>query len=102
MLALARAGHSSGNTGLSSRGGAVLCAGGRLLGGSLPIVALTSDKHATAEHLLRHGVPAPQGRVLEPPVRLPRDYCYPAVLKPLDGAGSQDVRLVRDATRDGT
>ena len=36
----------------------------------------------------------PPGIVLEPDVKLPADFHYPAVLKPIDGAGSQDIQLV--------
>jgi len=72
----------------------VMQAGGRLLGCDAAAVALTADKHATAEHLLRHGVPAPRGRALEPFQPLPRDMTYPVVVKPRAGAGSQGVRRI--------
>jgi predicted ATP-grasp superfamily ATP-dependent carboligase len=68
--------------------------GGRLLGPSVPLVQLGSDKHAAAQHLLACGVPAPRGIRLEAGQRLPRGFDYPAVLKPLDGAGSQGVRFI--------
>jgi predicted ATP-grasp superfamily ATP-dependent carboligase len=40
------------------------------------------------------GVPVPDGRILEPEESLPHDFSYPAVIKPVDGAGSQDTYLV--------
>ncbi len=70
-------------------------AGGRGLNASDEFIALTGDKHQTAERWHRAGVPAPHGQVLdadEP--KLPADFQYPAVLKPVDGAGSQHMLLV--------
>jgi predicted ATP-grasp superfamily ATP-dependent carboligase len=69
--------------------------GGRLLGSPATLVELAADKHATAEHLRSAGVPVPQGVSLRKDEFLPRDFGYPAVLKPRDGAGSQGVRLIR-------
>ena len=40
----------------------------------------------------------PTGRVLESDEPLPADFPYPAVLKPIDGAGSQDTYFVRTPT----
>lgn len=71
--------------------------GGRLLGPSADFVRLTSNKHRTAEYLAAAGLPVPRGMVLPPRAPLPRDFVYPAVLKPLDGAGSQDTWLVNAA-----
>ncbi len=79
---------------LFSRCRAVEQAGGELLGPASSVVALASDKHATAEHLAARGVPVPCGVALEPGEPLPADFPYPAVLKPRDGAGSQGVELV--------
>jgi predicted ATP-grasp superfamily ATP-dependent carboligase len=58
------------------------------------MVLLASDKHATAQHLADVGVPVPHGvpHVLGEP--WPDDFRYPAVWKPLDGAGSVGLRLV--------
>ncbi len=82
---------------LLARSQAVVRAGGRLLGSTLSTIALASDKHATAEHLAAHGVPVPRGVALAAGQALPADAVFPAVLKPRDGAGSQGVRLLRDA-----
>jgi len=66
----------------------VVSAGGSLLGPSPPIIALTTDKHRTAEHLRAAGVPVPGGCLISPGAPLPTNVSYPAVLKPVDGAGS--------------
>ena len=55
---------------------------------------MTSDKHATAEHLARHGLPVPGGRALAPDESWPADLSPPLVLKPRDGAASQGIRLI--------
>jgi predicted ATP-grasp superfamily ATP-dependent carboligase len=72
-------------------------AGGRLLGPEPAVVELASDKHITAEHLARAGIPAPEGRPLEPGEPLPADFPYPAVLKPRLGAGSLLVERIGGA-----
>jgi predicted ATP-grasp superfamily ATP-dependent carboligase len=72
-------------------------AGGRLLSPDSDVVALASDKSRTAEFLAAAGVPTPLARMLPAAEQLPRGFPYPAVLKPLDGAGSLGVRLVRRA-----
>ena len=69
-------------------------AGGRLLGPGLDVVELASDKQQTCEHLLRHGVRVPEGRVLEPAAPLPTGVPYPAVLKPCWGAGSVGLQRI--------
>ncbi len=79
---------------LYARCQAVESAGGTLLGPDSQLVALTSDKHATAEHLGRHGVRVPRGVALAPFAPLPADFDYPAVLKPRDGAGSQGIEWI--------
>jgi predicted ATP-grasp superfamily ATP-dependent carboligase len=73
----------------------VQAADGRSLNSSEQFIALTADKHLTAERLRAAGVPAPAGLVIEgDQEKLPTDFEYPAVLKPLDGAGSQHTLLV--------
>jgi len=71
--------------------------GGRLRSPSPEFIHLTADKHRTCERLAAAGVPVPAGIVLEPEEKLPADFAYPAVLKPIDGAGSQDTLLVAGA-----
>ena len=68
--------------------------GGRLLGCSPGLVELASDKHATAEHLLRAGVPAPRGIPFSLGQPWPTDFPYPAIWKPRDGAGSHGLRFI--------
>ncbi len=72
-------------------------AAGRLLSPSSDIVALTADKQKTSAHLAAAGVPVPEARTLAPGERLPVDFPYPAVCKPIHGAGSLDVWLISDA-----
>ena len=68
--------------------------GGRLLSPARDFVRIAGDKHETCRRLAAAGVRVPQGVVLEPDIKLPADFAYPAVLKPVDGAGSQDMQLV--------
>lgn len=68
--------------------GAVLASPGSAL------VAVASDKQQTADLLLATDIPAPVGRALDTDASLPSDFPYPAVVKPLDGAGSQDTYVV--------
>jgi predicted ATP-grasp superfamily ATP-dependent carboligase len=65
--------------------------GGRSLGSSPEAIDLAADKLRLAEHLGRAGIPTPPTRHVNPRFGLPRDASYPAVLKPVDGAGSIDT-----------
>ena len=70
-------------------------AGGRLLAASQEFVSLTADKHRTALHLAKAGVPVPNAVTLSPDEeKLPAEFSYPAVIKPVCGAGSQHTLLV--------
>jgi predicted ATP-grasp superfamily ATP-dependent carboligase len=71
--------------------------GGRLFGPSSAVISIAADKQVTAEWLAAANVPVPLGCSLEAGQRLPTDFPYPAVLKPRDGAGSQDVRYLAEA-----
>jgi predicted ATP-grasp superfamily ATP-dependent carboligase len=82
---------------LASRCRTATQAGGRWLGPSLEFTELAADKHRTAERLRQCGVPAPRGISLEQGERLPLDFTWPAVLKPRDGCGSQNIRLIPTA-----
>jgi tyramine---L-glutamate ligase len=68
--------------------------GGRLLSPSPEFVRVAASKQRTCEVLAAAGVPVPAGRLLESDEPLPADTQYPAVLKPVNGAGSQDTYLV--------
>jgi predicted ATP-grasp superfamily ATP-dependent carboligase len=70
-------------------------ANANLIASSAEFVAITSNKQLTAEKLATAGVPAPKAILLDADVeRLPIEFTYPGVLKPLDGAGSQHTFLV--------
>jgi predicted ATP-grasp superfamily ATP-dependent carboligase len=56
------------------------------------LVALGSDKHATAIHLQKHAVPAPQGYLWQRVT--PIEAVEPTVVKPNNGAGSVGMRLL--------
>ena len=74
-------------------------AGGRMQSPDSEYIALAADKSRLAEHLAAAGIPVPKSVTLsadDPPVD---DVWYPVVLKPLDGAGSVDVRRVYDAAQ---
>jgi predicted ATP-grasp superfamily ATP-dependent carboligase len=72
----------------------VVASGGRLLSPGPDFIRVAADKHVTCQTLGAAGVRVPQGRVLEPEEPLPDSFTYPAVLKPVEGAGSQDTYLV--------
>jgi tyramine---L-glutamate ligase len=73
----------------------VTAVGGKLLSPSAEFIRIASDKQRTCDALQNAGVPVPEGRVLESDEPLPADFPYPAVVKPIDGAGSQDTYFVR-------
>jgi hypothetical protein len=72
----------------------VMASGGRLVSPSVEFIRIAANKQRTCEMLAAAGVPIPIGRLLEPDEPLPSDTQYPAVLKPVNGAGSQDTYLV--------
>jgi len=72
--------------------------GGRLLSPSAAVVAIAADKQATAEHLGSRRIPVPRGVVVSASAAgIPDDLRFPAVLKPVDGCGSEGVRQVSQA-----
>lgn len=75
-------------------------AGGRVLGSAAEAVALTADKSALGRRLEEAGVRTPRSRVVDPRKGLPPDWRdYPAVLKPVDGAGSVDTYRIAGPSR---
>lgn len=72
----------------------VMASGGTLFSPSPEFIRIAADKQRTCETLAAAGVPVPEGRALEPDKPLPSDFHYPAVAKPIDGAGSQDTYVV--------
>ena len=71
--------------------------GGRSLGSAPAAIELAGDKLRLDRYLAARGVPTPPGRWIAPGDGLPPDGPYPAVLKPIDGAGSVDTFLVASA-----
>ncbi len=65
--------------------------GARVLGSSAAAVELTGDKLGLAEHLRSQGVDTPGSVAVVPSEGLPKSARYPAVLKPVDGAGSANT-----------
>ncbi len=72
----------------------VMASGGRLASPSPEFIRLTANKQRTCDALAQSGVATTHGVMLEPDAPLPSDFPYPAVLKPIDGAGSQDTYIV--------
>ena len=73
-------------------------AGARLLGSSPEAIELTGDKARLADWFGTHGIATPRTRTIVPADGLPGDWEYPAVLKPVDGAGSVDTYYLADRT----
>jgi predicted ATP-grasp superfamily ATP-dependent carboligase len=69
----------------------LVAAGGQVLGPSAAAVALAADKARLAKQLERLGIDTPPSRTIVPGEGLPELARYPAVLKPVDGAGSVDT-----------
>ncbi len=69
--------------------------GGEVLASSHEFVTLTGNKDQAAARLAAADVPSPRAVSLAADVeKLPADVAYPAVLKPVCGAGSQHTLLV--------
>ncbi|QDU28445.1 carbamoyl phosphate synthase-like protein [Anatilimnocola aggregata] len=69
-------------------------AGGRLISPGSELVELASDKQRTSDHLARRGVAVPLGSSFAGMPEVFDSSLFPAVIKPLDGAGSRHVRRV--------
>ena len=72
-------------------------AGGRLISPGSEFVAFASDKRACCERLQAAGILVPHGIELAGHEPLPERFRYPAVLKPIDGAGSTGLRQVHSS-----
>ena len=79
---------------LESTAVAVELANGTLWSPPPKFVRLTASKQRTAEKLASADIPVPEAMLLAPEDKPPQDFFYPAVIKPIDGAGSQDTQLV--------
>lgn len=67
----------------------------KLIAASDEFITIAGNKQLTAERLAALGVSVPEAIYLDADVeKLPFDFPYPGVLKPLDGAGSQHTFLV--------
>ncbi len=73
---------------LAERASLIEESGGRSLGSSPSAVALTADKLRLGRHLMKRGIRTVRTESFQPVLGLPRDFPYPAVVKPIDGAGS--------------
>jgi tyramine---L-glutamate ligase len=73
--------------------------GVRLLGSTAEAVELTADKARLATFLESLSIDTPPTRTIVPTAGLPSDADYPAVLKPVDGAGSLDTFFLADVLR---
>src|SRR5262245_30052348 len=72
-------------------------AGANSLGSTVEAVETTGNKLALATLLESQGIDIPRSRKIVPADGLPRDLAYPAVLKPVDGAGSIDTYYLCDS-----
>ena len=72
-------------------------AGAQLLGSTADAVELAADKARLAARLRELSIDTPPTRTIVPGAGLPHDAKYPAVLKPVDGAGSVDTFYLADA-----
>jgi predicted ATP-grasp superfamily ATP-dependent carboligase len=72
-------------------------AGARLLGSTASAVEQSADKARLAARLRALSIETPPTRIVIPGAGLPSDTRYPAVIKPLDGAGTIDTFYLADA-----
>ncbi len=81
---------------LASRAEMIEHVGGRSLGSTPEAIRLTADKLRFAKHLDAAGVRTPPTKKFRTAQGLPRDVRYPAVVKPIDGAGSIHTFIIED------
>jgi predicted ATP-grasp superfamily ATP-dependent carboligase len=82
---------------LAGRARAIEHAAGRSLGSTPAAIELTGDKLRLGRHLADRGIATPDCLRITPRTGLPVHFPYPAVLKPIDGAGAQETYLVEGA-----
>ena len=73
---------------LASRAELIARVGGHSLGSSAEAIRLTADKFQFAAHLSAAFIPTPPSARFRPSQGLPQEFAYPAVVKPIDGAGA--------------
>ncbi len=76
---------------LRDRAETIESVGGWSLGSTVEAIALTGHKLRLCEHFRSRGIATPPSLRVVPALGLPADAAYPAVLKPIDGAGSIDT-----------
>jgi tyramine---L-glutamate ligase len=79
---------------LLNKTGRVEAIGGRSLGPSSHIVALGTNKNRTVAHFAKQDVPTVRGVGFGLGSSVPKTFRFPAILKPADGAGSQNITQV--------
>jgi predicted ATP-grasp superfamily ATP-dependent carboligase len=79
---------------LAQRAGLVELAGGRLLSPGTKTIAIAANKQTTMDHLGRRHFPVPRGELLTADAAALAKIPFPAVLKPIDGCGSQGLQLL--------
>lgn len=84
---------------LASRVAAVRHAGGAVLASDAMVLAVAADKQATMQALAATGVPVPAGRLLAAGSAWPADFVRPAIRKPRDGVGGEDLVVVPRGAR---
>lgn len=87
---------------LASRVAAVRRAGGAVLASDAAFLAVAADKQATMQALAAAGVPVPAGRLLAAGAEWPAGFRTPAVRKPRDGVGGEDLVVVPRGARPPT
>ena len=64
---------------------------------SAEFVAVAADKHQTIGRLSAAGVPVPAGVAVAAGAALPDAFAWPALVKPVEGAGSLGIRRIETA-----
>jgi predicted ATP-grasp superfamily ATP-dependent carboligase len=82
---------------LAARAQTLERAGGRSLGSAPSAIEIAGDKIRLGAFLDARAIRTPECRPVAPKKRLPEDFPYPAVLKPIDGAGSLDTFFIEQS-----
>lgn len=81
---------------LARRTSAVIRSRGRVLGPATSAISICADKSELFLHFRRQAIPTIETRPFWFEMSRADDFEYPIVVKPTDGAGSQDMVLVKD------
>jgi hypothetical protein len=82
---------------LAKRAALVELVGGRLLSPGTGTIRIAANKQTTMDYLQRRKLPVPRGEMLAANSPALANVSFPAVLKPIDGCGSQDIHLLASA-----